>query len=67
MSIYSTLTVSRDAALLAKARLKWGYLSDEQLGDKLDKHVRDSLHNVVVGGRDKHADDFRLLEIISED
>lgn len=62
MSIYTTLQVDRDTALLALARRKWSHLTDEQLGDKLDKHVEANLYNVlVVNNYDDHEQDKTVL------
>jgi hypothetical protein len=49
MGAYSTLYVSRKAALLALAEIMFGGMSDEDLAKALDYRFEDGLRNFRVG------------------
>ena len=65
MSVYSTLSVNRITALAALAQARFGYLSDQELGDQLDEFVEHRLHNVMVTSTG--GDDAELADIIGLD
>ena len=61
MGAFSTLSVSRKAALAKVAERLLGHLSDEELEEMLDQRFRDRLRNFRIGHDDRDDEELERL------
>lgn len=67
MGVMTTLSVSRNVALLALAHVEFGDLTDEQLEERLDKVLKERLYNLQVRGTTCDDDASTLGYVIGAD
>jgi hypothetical protein len=61
MSVYSSLVISREAALKAYINYKIGNISDQELERVVDEILEPSLYNCVIDGFNRNDNDDDLL------
>ena len=67
MGVMTTLGVSRNVALAALAHVEYGHLTDDQIEERLDRHVAEKLYNVSIRRETRDSDASMLGYAIGAD